>query len=149
MQKKWMILMLAVCVLTLGKVWAAEKTPIEKGQAVVQSALETAVKGCEEELKTYCAHVTPGEARVLACIYAHNDKLSGQCEYALYNAADQLEKLVAGLQYVASECGSDLEKYCSDVKPGEGRIIDCMKKNEKKLSKKCTQAVNDVKAKSK
>ena len=43
----------------------------------------------EAELETYCKDVTPGDGRILACLYAHGDKLSGQCEYALYDAAEQ------------------------------------------------------------
>ncbi len=35
-------------------------------------------KGCEKELVTYCKDVTPGEGRVLACLFAHGDKLSGR-----------------------------------------------------------------------
>lgn len=141
MQKKWGVLLLVLGVVMAGKVSAKENTMDKK----LNTMVKTAVKGCEVELKTYCADVTPGEGRMLACIYAHNDKLSGRCEYALYDAASQLEAMLAGLQHVVGECGDDLQKYCGDVKPGEGRIIDCMKKNKKKLSKKCTQAVNDVK----
>jgi len=145
MQKMWILLMLGVCVLTFGKVWAAEQTLVDKSKAQIQSAVETAVKGCEVELKTYCSDVTPGEGRVLACLYAREDKLSGRCQYALYQTSSELERLVAAIQHVAGECGDDLQKYCGDVKPGEGRIIDCMRKNEKNLSKKCTQAVEDAK----
>jgi hypothetical protein len=47
--------------------------------------------GCNSELAQYCAEVTPGEGRLLACLYAHEDKLSGQCERALmhWQAAGQ------------------------------------------------------------
>ena len=48
-------------------------------------------KGCEAAITTTCKDVTPGEGRILACLYAHGDKLSGKCEYALYDAAIQLE----------------------------------------------------------
>ena len=43
-----------------------------------ESIVETVAKGCEKELTTYCSEVTLGEGRVLACLYAHNDKLSGK-----------------------------------------------------------------------
>jgi hypothetical protein len=45
-------------------------------------------------------------------LYAHGDKISGQCEYALYDAAVQLERFVAALTYVTNECEDDLEQYC-------------------------------------
>ena len=106
--------------------------------------VESVAKGCKKELTTYCKDVTPGEGRVLACLYAHGDKLSSRCEYALYDAAAQLERAVAALTYLANECRDDLKAYCSDVKPGQGRLIDCIDKNMKKVSKRCKQAIKDV-----
>jgi len=41
----------------------------------VESLVETVATGCEVELKTYCSEVTFGEGRILACLYAHNDKI--------------------------------------------------------------------------
>jgi hypothetical protein len=109
-----------------------------------ESLVETVANGCKKELKSYCTNVTPGEGRILACLYAHGDKLSGQCEYALYDAAVQLERAVAALSYLANECDEDLEKYCSSVTPGQGRLIDCLDKNSKNISNRCKQAVKDV-----
>jgi hypothetical protein len=96
------------------------------------------------ELDTYCKDVTPGNNRLLACIYAHEDKLSGRCEYALYDAAAQLEHAVASLSYAAAECDDDLEKYCANVDVGGGRLLACLDKNEKKVSGRCKQALKDV-----
>lgn len=110
----------------------------------LENLVETVAKGCEKEIKSYCNDVTPGEGRILACLYAHQDKLSGRCEYALYDAAAQLERVVAALTYVANECGDDLETFCSDVKPGEGRLLDCIEKNKEKVSDRCKQAIKDV-----
>jgi hypothetical protein len=106
--------------------------------------VEQVAKGCDNEITTYCKEVTPGEGRVLACLYAHEDKLSGQCEYALYDAVAQLERALTALTYVANECRDDLKNYCADVKPGEGRLLQCMEKNDAKLSKRCTQAMKDT-----
>lgn len=130
-----MVLFLVFClaVLFVGNVFAAEKGPAEK-----------VLDGCKKEFETYCKDVTPGEGRLLACLYAYGDKLSGRCEYALYDAAAQLERAVAALTYVANECRDDLKAYCSSVKPGEGRLLDCINKNEKKISARCKQALNDV-----
>lgn len=111
-------------------------------------ALEKLVKsvatGCQNEIGTYCKDVTPGEGRILACLYAHGDKLSGRCEYALYDAAVQLERVVAALGYVANECKDDLKKYCSEVAIGKGRLLKCLEKNDDKVSDRCKQARKDV-----
>jgi hypothetical protein len=112
-----------------------------------EDIIETVAKGCEKELTTYCSNVTVGEGRVLACLYTHNDKLSGQCEYALYDAAVQLERFVAALSYVANECDADLDKFCTGVQAGEGRLLKCLDDNSAKISARCTQALKDVGAK--
>ncbi len=104
--------------------------------------LDTVRKGCANELSTYCANVKPGHGRVLACFYAHEDKLSGSCEYALYDAAAQLERFVSALTYVANECDADLEKHCADVAIGKGRVARCLLDNKAKLSQRCAKAVD-------
>jgi hypothetical protein len=108
------------------------------------SLVESVTRGCDKEITTYCKEVTPGEGRVLACLYAHEDKLSGQCEYALYDAVAQLERALTALTYVANECRDDLMNYCADIKPGEGRLLACLDKNSAKVSKRCTQAMKDT-----
>ena len=65
------------------------------GQAAAQdSLLEYLVDACEADLTQYCSQVTPGNGRLLHCVAAHEDKLSGQCEYALYQAASLLARRV-------------------------------------------------------
>jgi hypothetical protein len=133
--RRTMVLFLSfsLAVFFVGNVFAAEKGPVE-----------TVLDGCKKELETYCKDVTPGEGRLLACLYAHEDKLSGRCEYALYDAATQLEQAVAALKYAATECKDDLKAYCSSVKPGQGRLANCIEKHKDKISERCKQALKDV-----
>jgi len=114
------------------------------GANAEQDLVQTVAKGCETEIEQYCAQVTPGQGRVLACLYSYGDKLSAKCEYALYDAAVQLERAVAALSYVANECDADLDKFCQSVAPGEGRLLQCLEKNEKQVSARCTNALKDV-----
>jgi hypothetical protein len=109
-----------------------------------ENLVQTVANGCKVELEKYCKDVTLGEGRVLACLYAYSDKLSPKCEYALYDAAAQLERAIAALSYVANECDDDLEKYCAAVAPGEGRLLNCLEKKNKQLSKRCKAALKDV-----
>lgn len=123
---------LMVMVFLAGTAWA------EKG------IVQTVADGCKKEIETYCKDVTPGQGRILACLYAHEDKLSGRCEYALYDAAAQLERALSALSYLANECSDDLEKFCANIAPGEGRLVDCLEKNAAKVSGRCKQAFKDV-----
>ena len=110
----------------------------------LEDIVESVATGCEKELSSFCKDVTPGGGRILACLYAHADKVSGRCEYAVYDAAAQLERAVGALTFVANECDEDMDKFCSSVQAGEGRILTCLKKNEDKVSKRCNQAMKDI-----
>jgi hypothetical protein len=114
--------------------------PCLAGDNLVQSVID----GCKKELTSYCKDVTPGEGRLLACLYAHGDKLSGQCEYALYDAAAQLERAVAALGYLVNECRDEMEALCSGVPAGQGRLLKCLEENDAKVSSRCKQALKDV-----
>ena len=130
---------LGICWLVVGGLLLLV-TPVMAQQGIV----ETVATGCKAELEKYCSNVTPGEGRLLACLYAYEDKLSGRCEYALYDAAAQLERAVAALSYVVNECSSDLKQYCAGVAAGEGRLLQCLQKNDDKVSQRCKQARKDV-----
>ena len=133
--KKMVVVSMSLCLVVLfgGLVLAEEMGPVE-----------IVADGCSKEIATYCKGVTPGEGRVLACLFAYEDKLSSRCEYALYDAAAQLERAIAALTFLANECKDDLKTYCSNIKPGEGRLINCIDKNLEKVSSRCKQAIKDV-----
>ena len=101
------------------------------------SLVEGVKKACHKELSTFCKGVQPGEGRILACLYAFQDRVSGKCEYAIYDAAAQLEQAATALKFAAAECKDDLLKYCGNVEVGNGRVKACLDKNEKSLSDKC------------
>ncbi|HCC46634.1 MAG TPA: hypothetical protein DEQ38_00715 [Elusimicrobia bacterium] len=44
-------------------------------------------------------------------------------------------------------CAADVQKLCGDVKPGEGRVRDCLIKNAGKLSEDCKVRTEKIKAK--
>ena len=113
--------------------------------AVAQDSLvEHVAKACEADLKQYCSQVTPGEGRLLHCVAAHEDKLSGQCEYALYQAASLLEQLSMAIAYVARSCETEIKTNCGDVQAGEGRILACLEENDAALGDPCKKALAET-----
>ena len=109
-----------------------------------EGLVKSVVEGCKTEIEQLCKDVTPGRGRILACLYAHNDKLSSRCEFALYDAAIQLERAVSLLGYIANECHEDVNVLCTGVAAGEGRLMDCLEKNEDKVSDRCKSALKEV-----
>jgi hypothetical protein len=44
-------------------------------------------------------------------------------------------------QPVGQACKADREKFCSDLKPGDGKMRDCIKQHASELSAECTTAM--------
>lgn len=102
---------------------------------------ETVQKSCQTELGSYCEEVASSEGRLLGCLFAHNEKLSGPCEYALYEAAVRLEREVAAFTDVAKACDDDMDKFCAQVQAGEGRLIECLKGKAAEMTPTCKAAL--------
>jgi len=109
-----------------------------------EEIIDNVMASCEAEITAYCSQVTLGEGRLLACFYAHEDKLSGRCQYALYEGAAQLEQFANAVTHVATECFDDLEKFCAQVELGEGRVGTCLLEHKAEVTGTCRQAMDDV-----
>ncbi len=140
--KKWIVMMLLGVLFIAHGSALAEGGPMEKLAAKNIDRVET---GCQVELETYCQTVTPGEGRGLACIYAHNDKLSAKCEKALYDSAEEFENAAKNLDAFVGACKGDIEKLCSKVVIGEGRILKCLDENKKNISADCNEVRKKMK----
>ena len=127
-------------------IWATVAAAFLSGSYALaqESIVENLVNACESDLENYCSQVTPGNGRLLHCMAAHEDKISGQCEYAFYQAASLLEQLSAAIAYVAQECETELETLCSDVEIGEGRVLACLDENEEDVGESCKTAISDT-----
>ena len=133
------ILFVAIAVLLLaGTAVGAQE------EKTIDDMIEQVAMSCKTEIESYCSQVSPGEGRLLACFYAHQDKLSGQCEYALYDASAALEQFAAAVTYVATECNDDIHKFCANVEMGEGRVGLCLLDHKAEVSKACSTAMDDV-----
>jgi len=130
MQKiKILFLSLITLIFCTGTVYA------EKG------GLAIIMEGCKKDLQSFCKDVTPGEGRIAACLYAYSDKLSSQCVQTLYENPDALEEASQAVNNLLKECGEDITQFCGDVPTGKGLILPCLKKNNKKISRRCRAAM--------
>jgi hypothetical protein len=41
-------------------------------------------------------------------------------------------------------CADDIEKYCKDIKPGGGRLLNCLKAHEAELSASCRGKISEL-----
>jgi hypothetical protein len=93
-------------------------------------ALAQGAGACKGDVDKFCQGVQQGEGRIAKCIAQHKEELSPGCKARLEEAAKQLK----GVQ---KACEDDIMAFCEGVKPGGGRIAQCLKANESKLSPQC------------
>ena len=42
-------------------------------------------------------------------------------------------------------CADDIEKYCKEIRPGDGRILNCLKSHETELTVACKGKIEELK----
>lgn len=112
-----------------------------------EDLVETTRIGCQADIDSFCKDVTPGEGRVVACLGAHEDKLSARCIYSLFDANAQLERFAAAMAYVTVACKADLQKNCANTEVGGGKLAQCLQAHQATLAPECSQAMKDTQLK--
>src|SRR5687767_12797906 len=85
---------------------------------------------CAADVKKFCSDVEPGDGRMMQCMLKHESEVSPACRAAQTKVKERMQK-------VAQACKDDAQKYCKDVKPGDGRLMSCLKDHKSELSSAC------------
>ena len=93
---------------------------------------------CAADMKKLCQGVKPGEGRLMECLREHKAELSPACSEKMVEQKDKMKT-------THKKCNSDIQKFCSDVKPGGGRIIACLKNHQAELSRECSDTLTSKK----
>lgn len=102
------------------------------------------IKDCDDDAKKYCPGLDPHSQNAFMCMMAYEQKLSDQCKVGIAEAAMAIQMGAAAIDYSVRACEADADTYCLNVKPGEGRLINCLKKNESKVSEQCVTALKQT-----
>ena len=108
MTKKAIYLAILIPLLAAVGAWAEEEVDV----------VDYVKESCAAEIKQFCSQVTPGDGRLLACFYAHGDKVSVGCEVALWEGAAVLEEFVAEVSHLVRACQDELVEHCGEVEIG-------------------------------
>ncbi len=99
---------------------------------------------CEEDLVKFCPAVTPGNGRLSACLYAHEDQVSPSCDAAIAETADLIDMLFERVRYAKQQCGADIAKLCGETEIGQGRLFSCLHEQKAALSADCLEVIENV-----
>ncbi len=83
---------------------------------------------------------TFGSISVAALVILASGAANAQTDIAKA-VTDKAEKVIAKVQ---ASCANDIKSFCSQVTPGEGRLVLCMMAHEDKLSDACFTTLVDV-----
>ena len=130
------------CLVALGAMMlsasSAQQTIIaQKAEDRVAAAVAQIEQECGSDVKSYCATVTPGEGRLIFCMLAHEDKISTKCDYALYAARRNAGRALDRVEQIADACWPDVDKHCSSIPEGGGRVAQCLLDKNASLEKDC------------
>lgn len=91
---------------------------------------------CKSSCKAEEGQVCGGS--ILRCLTERKDEIKSE---ACQNEVFYFEKMeVTDFRndvILAAACRGDVEKFCPNIEPGEGRVHDCLRKNRKNLSDQC------------
>jgi hypothetical protein len=93
---------------------------------------------CGTDINKYCNGVKPGQGRIAACLESRQDQLSSQCKDTWTSAKADLSKRMDRADVAfRKQCGADVQKFCSDVPSGKGRLLSCLGDHQSELSASC------------
>ena len=67
---------------------------------------------------------------MIVCLAEHEKELSPACK-------EKVDRSMAKLEKARQDCTGDIAAYCPDVKPGGGRLLECLAKRTDTLSPAC------------
>jgi Cysteine rich repeat len=90
---------------------------------------------CAEDEKKFCGNEKPGGGRKAKCMKSHESELSPACQSAMKAAEERVRE-------VREECKADADKFCQGIRPGQGRILACLKSHQSELAPACAAEFN-------
>ena len=105
------------------------------------SAAQTS-KPCADDAAKLCAGVQPGGGAIAKCLKEHSSELSPACKKNIEKAKKKAHEL-------KEACKDDAQKLCKGMKPGGGKILQCLKQHEDELSPSCKAEMDRPKGKNK
>jgi hypothetical protein len=89
---------------------------------------------CGDEIEKFCSHVVPGKLSLAVCLNEKRESLSKEC-------LAKVEKAMVKIEEGQKICGPDISLFCGKVKPGEGRILNCLNANKSDIAPDCRAQV--------
>ena len=102
------------------------------------------LSGCEADEKLLCPGLQHNSRKSFMCLMAYEAHLSNSCALGIVEAAMTLEAGMMAIDHSIKACEADADKFCLEVEAGNGRIVQCLVKNEANLAEQCVTALKET-----
>jgi Cysteine rich repeat len=86
-------------------------------------------RACAQDVAKFCQGVKGGQG-IMQCLKEHQTELSSQCQ-------TRVQTMETRRKEMSDACQSDVQRFCTDISPGGGRLAQCLKQHESELSSTC------------
>ena len=137
MLKSIIAVLLSAFVLSYGAMAADTSSTSDTGSSAKMGKMgemaKSVTQACKSDISKYCSDVTEGNGRVMACLKAHEDKLSQGCTQEWKTAKNEWK---SNMKAAHAACSGDVQKFCSNV-DGPKEIASCLNEHNSDLSNSC------------
>ena len=102
------------------------------------------ISGCEADENLLCPGLQHNSRKSFMCLMAYEAHLSNSCALGIVEAAMTLEAGMMAIDHSIKACEADADKFCLEVQPGNGRIVQCLVRNEANLAEQCVTALKNT-----
>jgi|GEM_PF-784843 len=110
----------------------------------VNDAVKIVGDGCSKEIATFCGDVMMGNNRLMKCLSGHTDQLSSGCAAAITEGKSTLDAALGNANFFGAKCAPDIKLLCSDVQPGDGRMLACLIAKKDNVTMRCYNAMSEL-----
>lgn len=120
-------------------VCAAAAQTLSYADAVNQLAI-----GCRADFAKYCKGVPLGNGRLRACLDAHRNVVSPQCQQTRAMVYTSISRRVAAQRDIGNICDADIERMCG-TSHADAHLVECLLSvSPSAMSPACLQAFTDT-----
>lgn len=100
-------------------------------------AVQVAKLRCDAEIEQLCPDSPDGSGRT-RCLEQRAKQLSPQCQSQV---RERFVKWKEDRHRMMAACDEDVARFCSDVKPGGGQILQCLQSHTPEVSDRCYETL--------
>lgn len=98
---------------------------------------------CGADIRKLCKGLNLGSNRIANCLQQNSAQVSRTCLSSLAAVSASIQQREQAQQAYSQICSHDMAQRCNGVK-GDGHILACLVKAQRRVGAQCNQAITDA-----